>query len=276
MTSALPGPLRFGAFEFNPANGELRKHGLEVKLTPLSRALLSELIQNPSRVLTRKELQARLWPASEFLDFEHGLNKVVYSLRAAMGDMGRKSRFIETIPRRGYRFIPAWIQTTGRRATDSPNRSGRFSLAVLPIEVVGGGPELTVYARLIVSAFTDALTGLEGLSVIAQGTVRSFNLSGVTPQFAGGAMGVCAVVAGEMILGDSDVYLRMELIDVSDGRQLSAASVRRTNPNPFDAEGVANELLCRFGSVLTKAARGYVMLNPVQKTQDIYASEPKP
>lgn len=251
MTAALQSPLRFGAFEFNPASGELRKHGLEVKLTPLTRALLSELVQNPSRVLTRKELQSRLWPARDFLDFEHGLNKVIYSLRAALGDMGRKSRFIETIPRRGYRFIPPWIQTTGRRATDFPNPTGKFSLAVLPIEVVGTIPETSVYARLVASALTDMLTGLQGLSVLAQGTVRSFNVAGVNPQFAGGAMGVSAVIAGEMILRESDAYLRMELIDVSDGRQISAASVKRANPLHYDAEEIAKELLRQFQPVLS-------------------------
>lgn len=232
MTSALLHPFRFGAFEFNPASGELRKHGLEVRLTPLTKALLTELIENPSRVLTRKELQSRLWPQRDFLDFEHGLNKVVYSLRAALGDLGRKSRFIETIPRIGYRFIPAWIQTTGRRSTDFPNSAAKFSLAVLPLEVVGSDPETSLCARFVASALTDALSGHEGVSVLAQGTVRSFNVAGVSPQFAGGAMGVRAVITGEMIPRTTDVYVRMELIDVSDGAQLSSAETRI--PIPFE------------------------------------------
>lgn len=256
MTSPLPGPLRFGAFEFNPASGELRKHGLEVRLTPLARALLSELLQNSSRVLTRKELQSRLWPTNDFLDFEHGLNKVVFQLRAALGDMGRKSRFIETIPRRGYRFLPVWIQTTGRRATDFPNPTGRFSLAVLPVEIQGDHPDAAIHARLVAFALTDALTSLDGLSVLAQGTVRSFNVAGVNPQYAGGAMGVSAVIAGEMIVRESDLYLRMELIDVSDGRQLSAASLKTTNLADYDTEAIANELLRRFRPVL-RAAQGH-------------------
>lgn len=245
MSSALQGPLRFGAFEFNLVSGELRKHGLIVKLTPLTRALLSELVQSPTRILSRKELQSRLWPKRDFLDFEHGLNKVVHSLRTALGDEGRNSHFIETLPRRGYRFIPAWIQTTGRRATDTPSFSGGFSVAVLPFDVVGGGPEDALFARVLASALTDALSGFEGFSVLAQGTVRSLNISGVSPQFAGGAMGVSAVIAGEMIVRESETYIRMELIDVTDGRQISVACLRRANLREHAAEEIAGELLCK-------------------------------
>jgi DNA-binding winged helix-turn-helix (wHTH) protein len=239
MTSALPGPLRFGAFEFNPPDGELRKHGLEVKLTPLAKALLSELIQNPSRILTREELQSRLWPEREFLDFEHGLNKVVFLLRSALGDLGRKSRFIETIPRKGYRFIPTWIQTSGRRATDSLYPSGKMTVAVLPIEVVGTNPEAAIIARLTAAALTDALSVISDLGVLAQGTVRSFNIVGVNPRFAGGAMGVEIVIAGEMIFSDSGIHLRVELIDVSNGQQLCAACVKQIDRAHHDAEELA-------------------------------------
>ena len=253
MPTALQSPLRFGAFEFNPASGELRKHGLVVKLTPLTRTLLSELLQSPTRILTRKELQSRLWPSRDFLDFEHGLNKVVHSLRTALGDEGRNSRFIETLPRRGYRFIPVWLQISGRRATDAPSVSGGFSVAVLPIEVVDGGHEEALFARLLASALTDTLSEIQGLSVLAQGTVRSFNINGMVPQFAGVAMGVNAVIAGEMIVRGSEIYLRMELFDVSDGRQILPASVTRTNMADHTAEEVANELLCKFRPALLSA-----------------------
>lgn len=252
MTSVLQNPLRFGAFEFNPASGELRKHGLEVSLTPLARALLTELVQNPSRVLTRQELQARLWPARDFLDFEHGLNKVVYSLRAALGDMGRKSRFIETIPRRGYRFIPAWIQTTGRRATDFPNSAGKFLIAVLPFEVAGAHPGASVYGKLVTSRLTDSLAAVPGISVLAQAMVRSFNVEGVNPQFAGGAMGVRAVIAGEMMVDESEIYIRIELIDAADGAQLSAAEAHASLLLEAQIEKtIADQLLNRLRPCLS-------------------------
>ena len=246
MTSALPGPLRFGAFEFNPSSGELRKHGLEVKLTPLARALLWELIQNPSKILTREELQSRLWPERQFLDFEHGLNKVVYMLRFALGDIGRKSHFIETIPRKGYRFIPTWIQQAGRRATDSLNPPSKMSVAVLPFEVVGTHPEAAILARLTASALTDSLSGMQNLGVLAQGTVRSFNVAGINPGFAGGAMGVGVVIAGEMIFSDAGIQLRIELIDVTNGQQVSAASVKRANRAHYDAVAIAAEVFLQI------------------------------
>ena len=95
----------FGPFEADLASGELRKDGARVKIQDLPLRLMSLLAEKPGQVLTREELQSRLWPEHTFVDFEDGLNTGVKKLREALGDDPEKPRYIETIPRRGYRFI---------------------------------------------------------------------------------------------------------------------------------------------------------------------------
>ena len=97
--------LRFGVFEANLSAQELRKHGTRVRLRGQSFFILSMLLEKPGEVVTREEMQQRLWPADTFVDFEHSLNSAIKKLRGVLGDSPDNSRYIETIPRVGYRFI---------------------------------------------------------------------------------------------------------------------------------------------------------------------------
>src|SRR5579863_5173100 len=97
--------IRFGPFEFQPDTGELRKHGLRVKLRGQPIELLTMLLQRPGEPVTREELQRLLWPADTYVDFEHSLNAAMKRLRAVLGDSADSPRFIETLAGRGYRFI---------------------------------------------------------------------------------------------------------------------------------------------------------------------------
>lgn len=95
----------FGAFEADLRNGELRKQGFKIKLQEQPFQLLAMLVQRPGQVVTRDELQKALWSTDTFVDFERGLNKAINRLREALGDSADNPRFIETVPKRGYRFI---------------------------------------------------------------------------------------------------------------------------------------------------------------------------
>jgi Tol biopolymer transport system component/DNA-binding winged helix-turn-helix (wHTH) protein len=97
--------VRFGAFELDRRSGELRKGRTRLKVSPQSIEVLKALVERPGDLVTRDELKDRLWPADTFVDFEHGLNTAVRRLRAALGDSAHTPRLIETLPRRGYRFI---------------------------------------------------------------------------------------------------------------------------------------------------------------------------
>src|SRR5215472_9795266 len=97
--------LRFGVFEVDPKAGELRKHGLRMRLPEQPFQILTLLLEKPGEIITRDELRSRLWQGDTFVDFDHGLNNAVMKLREVLGDSSESPRFVETIPRRGYRFI---------------------------------------------------------------------------------------------------------------------------------------------------------------------------
>lgn len=101
----LRGRLRFGVFELDLRSGELRKHGLRVRLQEQPFQVLAMLLENHGEVVTREELQKKLWPADTFVDFDHGLNKAINKIREALSDSAESPRFVETVSRRGYRFL---------------------------------------------------------------------------------------------------------------------------------------------------------------------------
>ena len=109
MRDELPseGRLSFDAYHVDLRSGELRKHGRKIRLAGRPFKILALLLEQPGELLTRKELQSRLWPADTFVDFEHGVNAAVQTLRRALCDSHKNPRYIETLPRRGYRFIAA-------------------------------------------------------------------------------------------------------------------------------------------------------------------------
>ena len=97
--------IRFGAFEVDLRAGELRRKGLQVKLQEQPFQVLAMLLERVGEVVTREELQTKLWPADTIVDFDHGLNKAINKIRKALGDSAENPRFVETVARRGYRFI---------------------------------------------------------------------------------------------------------------------------------------------------------------------------
>jgi DNA-binding winged helix-turn-helix (wHTH) protein len=107
--SPLPRVLRFGIFEIDLRAGELRRDGVKLKLQEQPFQLLCMLVEHSGEVVTREELRNRLWPADTFVDFDHSLNAAIKRLRDALGDSAENPRFVETVARRGYRFmgIPA-------------------------------------------------------------------------------------------------------------------------------------------------------------------------
>jgi TolB-like protein/DNA-binding winged helix-turn-helix (wHTH) protein/Tfp pilus assembly protein PilF len=109
MAERSPSPvsMRFGPFEVSPDSGELRKNGVRLKLSGQAIQVLLILLGNPGQLVTREELQQKLWPGASFGDFEHGLNAAVNRLREVLSDSATQPKFIETVPRRGYRFIVA-------------------------------------------------------------------------------------------------------------------------------------------------------------------------
>jgi DNA-binding winged helix-turn-helix (wHTH) protein len=123
--------LRFDVFELNLRAGELHKSGRKVKLQVLPVRILAILLEMAGQVVTREELREKLWPADTFVDFEHSLNTAIAKLRRALNDEAEKPRFIETLPRRGYRFV-------GSVAENPPARQEFRESTAPAADLVGG------------------------------------------------------------------------------------------------------------------------------------------
>jgi cholera toxin transcriptional activator len=132
-TRPLAPQIRFGIYEVDLRAGELRRQGLKIKLQQQPFQFLAMLLECPGAVITRQEVQKKLWPMGTFVDFDRGLNRAINRLREALSDSADSPRFVETIPRRGYRFI-APVEKFGMRTGLTSGEPPRIeSLAVLPL-----------------------------------------------------------------------------------------------------------------------------------------------
>jgi DNA-binding winged helix-turn-helix (wHTH) protein/Flp pilus assembly protein TadD len=126
-------PLQFGLFEFDLHSGELRRRGVKVKLADQPREILQLLLERPGELVTREQLRERLWTEGTFVDFETGLNSAVRKLREALDDSAANPRFIERVPRRGYRFIAPVVSARASRDESSLPESPVFRRQARPV-----------------------------------------------------------------------------------------------------------------------------------------------
>src|SRR5215469_11164428 len=125
LTPPLQGIIRVGNFEVDVRAGELRRAGVKVKLSGQPFDVLVALLEKPGQMVSREELHDKLWSEDTFVDFEQGLNKAINKVREALGDDADNPRFIETLPRRGYRFIAPveHIETISTQSSKAEIRS---------------------------------------------------------------------------------------------------------------------------------------------------------
>lgn len=210
-------PVQFGLFQVDFRSGELRKHGIKVKLQKQPLQILAMLLERPGQVVTREELRTRLWPADTFVDFDRGLNKAMNKLRDALGDSAEKPRFIETLARRGYRFL-----------VTPATRPGRIeSLVVLPLRNLSRDPEQEYFADGITEALINSLAKIGALRVISRTTAMRYKLTDKRlPQIAK-ELSVDAVVEGTVQRSAERVCISAQLIQASTDTHLWAESYER-------------------------------------------------
>lgn len=119
--------VRFSAYEVHLRAGELYRAGRKIRLQVQPFHVLAILLEHPGEVVAREDLQKRLWPADTFVDFDHSLNTAIKKLRQALSDDKKKPRFIETLPKRGYRFIGTLEKTAGAFAPPQPTSKAKSS-----------------------------------------------------------------------------------------------------------------------------------------------------
>src|SRR5258708_7586728 len=120
--------VRFGVFELDLSAGELRKNGVKLRLQEQPFQVLAMLLERAGEVVTREELRQKLWPSDTFVDFDHSLNTAVNKVREVIGDSASSPRYVETLARRGYRFL-APVQNDVRTASGGDTTSHRLPSA---------------------------------------------------------------------------------------------------------------------------------------------------
>jgi len=211
----MTGIVRFDCFEVDLPAGQIRKRGVRINLREKCFQVLASLLEHPGEVVTREQLRRRLWPDDVFVDFDNNLNTAIATLREVLGDSAEHPRFVETLPRRGYRFV-----ATVSDASMSPHESDkpRTRLLVLPLLNLSGDAAEEYFS----DATTEELIAELGriaparLGVIARTT--AFHYKGTRKDIAriGSELGVDFVAEGGVRRTDDYVAITIQLIRTRD------------------------------------------------------------
>jgi len=215
--------VRFGIFEVDLESRELRKHGMYVRLEEKPFRILEMLLHQAGRVVTRKALREKLWPDTH-VGYDQNLNTAVNKLRELLGDSAHSSRFIETLPRLGYRFI-APVVMPGR----SPSLGAKKMLAVLPFENLGGDPEQEYFADGLTEEMISHLGQLDPrrLGVIARTSTIQYKNSRKPIAEIASELKVRYVLEGSVRCEANGARITAQLIEVADQTHLWSASYDR-------------------------------------------------
>ena len=219
----------FGAFCLNPAEHRLLRNGESVRLAPKAFDILLVLIQNKGSLVMKDKLLAAVWPDA-FVE-EANLSVNIASLRKALDEGDDKRQYIETVPKRGYRFVEpvseqnsvnAKLLKTQFIAGENNGAQDRIpnSVAVLPFENEGCGPAGEYLSTGLSESITNSLSQWCDLKVMARNTVYSRHRCNIDPRIVGHELGVRSVLAGRILRLDDRLIVRTELVDVMNGWQL--------------------------------------------------------
>jgi len=256
-----PTILRFGTFEVDLRAGELRKQGVKIKIQEQPFQVLAALLKQPEEVVTRDELRRQIWPQDTFVDFDNSLNIAINKLREAFGDSADNPRFIETLPRRGYRFIaPVTSNEHGRRFVDS--------IAVLPFENVASDPETEYLSDGIAETVLNNLSQLKEVRVVPRTTVFRYKRSTMDAAQVGRQLGVRVVLTGRVLTQGGSLTVGAELIDAADESQLWGERYNRKIDDIFAVqEEIAHEIAGKLRLRLGEKERRLLARRPTESRE---------
>jgi DNA-binding winged helix-turn-helix (wHTH) protein/Tfp pilus assembly protein PilF len=239
--------VEFGSFELNLQTGELRNNGERIRLQEQPFKLLTTLLEHPGQVITREELRTKLWPADTFVDFDHSLNKAINKLREALGDSAEDPRFIETLPKRGYRFLaPTNEHISSKRGTSID------SIAVFPLTTSLPDPDLEYLSVGIPGSIIHSLSHISGLRVIAWNTLLHRKDWEEDPLAIGRSVGAKVILVGRIWQRGPKLRLHVDLLDTTNGEVLWGEQYDRDKTELFAIhDDIAREVSSRLRVKLT-------------------------
>ncbi len=237
--------VRFGQFEMDEHAGELRREGIKVRLQEQPLQILQILLEHPGKVVTREELRKRVWPTDTFVDFDHGINNAIKRLREALGDIVETPRYIETLPRRGYRFVE---RVESKEAIQS--------IAVLPFLSLSADPENEIFADGMCEEIISSLAQIKNLHVTARTSSFSFKGKHVDLRVIGEQLNVRTVLEGSVRKSGSRLRITAQLVNAADGYHLWSERYDREMKDVFAIqEEIAKSIAQRLEVTLDSEQR---------------------
>ena len=224
--------LRFGAFEVNLQSREVRKHGMRIRIEEKPFQILEILLERAGNVVTRRTLRERLWPDT-VVSYEHGLNTAINKLRDLLGDSSRSPRFVETLPRLGYRFIAPVVNPLKVVATE-----GKRMLLVLPFESLCGDDEQEFFAERLTEEMISQLGQLnpKRLGVIARTSAVQYKATNKSIGEIAAELRVDCVLEGSVRCNGQHVRITGQLIETRDQTHLWSATYDRDLHNAIEVQ----------------------------------------
>ena len=260
--------VRFGSYEVDLRAGQLRKHGVRINLRDQSFQVLAALLEHAGEVVAREELQQRLWHGDVFVDFENNLNTAVARLREALCDSSDHPHFIETLPRRGYRFVARVAEAC---ETPRPAPAARARLVVLPFVNLSGDPAQEYFSDAMTDEIISALASLapEQLAVIARTTAMHYKGSHKDVAHIGRELEVDYVVEGGVRRIADQVAVNVQLIQSGDQAHLFARRYEADLRDIFCMQNsITQEVAAHIPSLAGEARGKAVQRKP---TEDVTA-----
>jgi TolB-like protein len=225
-------PLRFASFELDLRSRELRTKTGRIRLQEQPFAILQMMLERPGDVVSREELRRRLWPNGIFVDFEHSLNAAVKRLRSALGDDADRPRFVETVPRRGYRFIANLDDQAERTGSVEPRNRLEVRLVVLPFTNLSDDPAQEYFS----DGLTEELIAQLGatcrgrIGVIARCSSSAFKGTSMRAREIGETLRVGYLLEGSVSCDGDSLRITARLIESASETQLWCESYARNLP----------------------------------------------
>jgi len=238
--------VRFSNYEVDLSAGHLRKRGVKIRLRDQSFEVLAILLEHAGEVVPREDLRRRLWPEHVFVDFDSNLNTAIARLREALNDSAEHPRFIETLSKRGYRFIASLSEPAARRPR----------LVVLPFANLSGDPAQEYFSDAITEEISGGLAGLgpEHLAVIARTTAMHYKGSQKDVAQIGRDLTVDYVVEGSVLRAGDRITASVQLIQVKDQTHLWTKRYDADLQDIFSVENAVFQAIAAQIGVVSRCA----------------------